>query len=81
VAILGSCIQDDGNELSEIERKLILFTYRSNEKPNGIKFVKIKSFMTLICTALAYGCETWKLSEEDLNSFERKILRCIFGIF
>jgi hypothetical protein len=30
-----------------------------------------------------YGCETWKLSERDVNSllvFERQILRRIYGL-
>jgi len=43
------------------------------------KFVKIKLLKTLKSAVLAYGCETWKLSkkitEDLLNSFERKILR------
>jgi hypothetical protein len=48
------------------------------------KFVKIKWFKTWNRTVLAYGCETLKLSKKEqdlLNSFERKILSWMFGIF
>jgi hypothetical protein len=49
------------------------------------KFITIRLYKTLIHTFLMFGCETWKLSkkkkrtEDLLNSFERKILRRIFG--
>jgi hypothetical protein len=34
---LGSYIKDDDNKLSEIQRKLIRFNYRSDEEPNGMQ--------------------------------------------
>jgi hypothetical protein len=40
------------------------------------KKTKIRLYQTLIRTVLTHGCETWKLtkkSEDDMNSFERKI--------
>lgn len=74
---LGFCFMDGNNELSEIQRRLILansllFRYHINEK-----FIKIRLQKTLTHAVLTYGCGTWKLrkTEDLLKSFERKIFK------
>ena len=44
---------------------------------------KLKIYTTLIRPAVTYGCEAWTLTgrnEQQLRTFERKILREIFGL-
>jgi hypothetical protein len=46
------------------------------------KETKVMLYKTLIRTVLTYGSETWTLSknsENALSTFERKILRRIYG--
>jgi len=43
---------------------------------------KLKIYKTLIRPAVTYGCEAWTLTnrnEQQLRTFERKILRKMFG--
>jgi hypothetical protein len=85
---LGSCITEDNNKQEEIQRRLKLankayYSFYAIMKSCDIhKKTKIRLYKTLIRTVLTYGCENWKLtkkSEDDINSFERKILWRIFG--
>jgi hypothetical protein len=72
---LGSCISDDNNELSEIQRSIILAnnTYYSllavMKSRMVCQFVKIRLYKTLIRTVLTYGCEAWKLSKKKQKTF------------
>jgi hypothetical protein len=84
---LGSCITEDNNEQVEIQRTLKLANktyyslYAIMKSCDIHKKTKIRLYQTLIRTVLTHGCETWKLtkkSEDDMNSFERKIFRRIF---
>jgi hypothetical protein len=46
------------------------------------KKTKVMLYKILICTVLTYGSETWTLSknsENAVSTFERKILRRIYG--
>jgi hypothetical protein len=71
---LGSCITDDNNELSEIQRRLILannayYSLLAVIKSRMVcKFVKVRLYKTLIRTVLPYGCESWKLSKKTRPS-------------
>lgn len=44
--------------------------------------IKIRIYKTIIRTVVAYGCESWSITNKSadmLDRFERKILRKIFG--
>jgi hypothetical protein len=84
---LGSCITEDNNEQLEIQRRLkpankaYYSLYAIMKSCDIHKKTKIRLYKTLIRTVLTRGYESWKLtkkSEDDINSFERKILRRIF---
>lgn len=44
--------------------------------------IKVTLYKTLIRSVVMYGCETWSITRriaEDLNAFERTILKKIYG--
>jgi hypothetical protein len=46
------------------------------------KYVKIKTYKTIILLVVLYGCETWSLTLREkhrLRVFENRVLRRIFG--
>jgi hypothetical protein len=84
----GSCITKDNDEYIEIQRRLKLANkaYFSLLAAMRCKDVHQKTnvmlYKTLIRTVLTYGSETWTLSknsESVVSTFERKILRRIYG--
>jgi len=85
---LGSLINVNNDNSVEIKKRIFV----ANKGFYGLKRQfrsqylsiknKIKLYKTLIRPVLAYGSETWVLSQSDetiLGVFERKILRAIFG--
>jgi hypothetical protein len=85
---LGSYITKDNDEYIEIQRRLklpnkaylsLLAVMRCKDIH---KETKVMLYKTLIRTVFTYGSETWMLfknSENALSTFERKILRRIYG--
>jgi hypothetical protein len=46
------------------------------------KYLKIKTYITIILPVVLYGCETWSPTlreERRLRVFENRVLRRIFG--
>jgi len=46
------------------------------------KYIKIKTYRTIILPVVLYGCETWSPTlreERRLRVFENRVLRRIFG--
>jgi hypothetical protein len=46
------------------------------------KIIRLKIYITIIVSAVLYGCATWSLTlreERRLRSFENRMLRKIFG--
>ena len=85
---LGSLITNKNILDEEISRRLVLAnrTYYGLQKVFNSKFVsrktKIQMYKTLIFPVLLYATETWSLNksnESQLNTFEQKILKKIFG--
>jgi hypothetical protein len=73
---------------SEIKLRIAVANkgYFALEKLFKSNLLSIKSKTTLYTSylrpVLSYGCETWSVTngdEEKLMTFERKILRCIYG--
>jgi hypothetical protein len=68
---LGSCISNDNNEASEIQRRLKLanntyYSISSIMKSRDVhKGTNIRLYKTLIRTVLTYGCQTWRLSKQS----------------
>jgi hypothetical protein len=85
---LGKVINDSNDETEEIRARILaaneaysslqtIFRYKQIHRNN-----KIRLYKTLIKPVLCYGSVTWTLTqtaEQMLNTFERKILRRIFG--
>jgi len=84
---LGMVINDVNDEMEEIRARILAANkaysslqtiFRSKIHRNN----KIRLYRTLIKPVLCYGSITWTLtqtSEQMLNTFERKILRRIYG--
>jgi hypothetical protein len=86
---LGSCITKNNDEYIGIQRRLKLankayFSLFAVMRCKDIhKTTKVMFSKTVIHTVLTYGSETWTLSrnsENDISTFERKILRRIYGL-
>jgi hypothetical protein len=85
---LGNMINDTNTENQEIQRRInyangiyfsLMYVFKSQ---NVHRKTKIRIYKTIIKPALVYGCETWSLlqnAEIKLGTFERKILRQIYG--
>lgn len=85
---LGSIVNKENDELVEIKERILrankaYFSMIDLLKSQTIhRNNKIRLYKTIIRPILCYGCETWTMqskAEERLNSFERRILRRIFG--
>jgi hypothetical protein len=85
---LGTCITANNNETTEIQRRIKIanktfFSILSILKCNAVHSrTKVRIYKTVIQPTLLYGSETLTLSQtaaNTINSFERKILRRIFG--
>jgi hypothetical protein len=85
---LGNMINDTNTENQVIQRRInyangiyfsLMYVFKSQ---NVHRETKIRTYKTTIKLALMYGCETWSLLqtvENKLGTFERKILRRIYG--
>jgi hypothetical protein len=85
---LGMVINDVNDEMEEIRARILAAnkSYSSLQTIFRSKQIhrnnKIRLYKTLIKPILCYGSVTWTLtqmSEQMLNTFERKILRRIYG--
>ena len=85
---LGMVINDINDEMEEIRARILAAnkSYSSLQTIFRSKQIhrnnKIRLYKTLIKPILCYGSVTWTLtqmSEQMLNTFERKILRRIYG--
>jgi hypothetical protein len=85
---LGSIITNDNNISSEISHRINMGNKCYYELRNVLRSrllkedTKCKIYRTLIRPVVLYGCESWTLTkkeEEELNIFERKLLRKIYG--
>ncbi|RZF38840.1 hypothetical protein LSTR_LSTR013781 [Laodelphax striatellus] len=85
---LGSVITDDNNVEADIKAKLAagnrcyyaLSQYLRSKTLS--RKIKIEIYNTIIKPVCVYGAETWVLTKKDedlLNTWERKILRRIYG--
>jgi len=85
---LGTLITDTNDESKEIQRRInqtnkayySLLPVMKNKDVH--RNTKIKLYQSMIKPVLMYGCEVWSISQEDeerLKTFERKILRKIYG--
>jgi hypothetical protein len=85
---LGTIINDTSDEIEEIQARILA----TNKAYSSLQTVfqskqmhqnkKIRLYKTLIKPILCYGSVTWTLTqaaEQMLNTFERKILRRIYG--
>jgi hypothetical protein len=81
---LGSCITNDNNEATKIQRRLKLansayYSISANMTSRDVhKGTKNRLYKTLIPTVFTYGCETWRVSkqsEKTIGILERKILK------
>ena len=79
---LGSIFTADGNEESDIKRRVAIAMERmgalrnvfdSNIHPD----LKLKIYKTAICSLLTYGCEAWTLSEKTLAMINGANARCL----
>ena len=85
---LGSEVTSDNNTSVEMKRRIVL-AYRRLYSLNRLLRSKQLSRKTmvrlyLVLPVLLYGSESWSLTAADeqlLATFERKILRIIFGAF
>jgi hypothetical protein len=87
---LGNMINDTNTESQEIQRRInytngiymyfyLMYVFKSQSVHRKTKIQKHK---TIIKSGLMYGSETWSLlqnAEHKLGTFERKILRRIYG--
>ena len=85
---LGSIISTDNNITLDIKSRIsagykvfythmMLFKSRLLSRSN-----KVRLYKSLIRPVATFGCESWSLKESDirlLSTFERKILRAVFG--
>jgi len=85
---LGVLIRSDGDNTPEIRRRIMAASrcYYGLSKHLRSKLVSKKTkchiYKTLIRPVLIYGCESWTMKKSDeqlLLTFERKVLRTIFG--
>lgn len=85
---LGSTLTARNEEDAEIQARIkcgnrAYFSLIKQLKSRTVhQKTKIRLYKTLIRTVVAYGCETWTLTQsaaEKIDRFERKILRRIFG--
>ena len=85
---LGTVINDVNDEIKEIRARILAVNkaYTSLQTVFRSKQIhrnnKIRLYRTLIKLILCYGSVTWTLtqtSEQMLNTFERKILRRMYG--
>ena len=85
---LGTSITNNNNVSDEIKRRLTLanrcyFGLNRQLSSRALsRRTKLTLYKTLIIPVLLYGAEAWTLSaadEKSLGTFERKILRKIFG--
>jgi hypothetical protein len=84
---LGTVINDVNDETEEIRARILA----ANKACSSLQTIflskqihrnKIRSYKTLIKPILCYGRVTWTLTQtavQMLNTFERKILRRIYG--
>nr|XP_042906426.1 uncharacterized protein LOC122270970 [Parasteatoda tepidariorum] len=85
---LGTIINDQNKLKPEIDNRINManrcfFGLKSQLRSNFIsQKTKLKLYKTLILPVLLYGNETWTLNldvQRPIETFERKILRTIFG--
>lgn len=85
---LGTSITNTNNVSSEIKRRITLANrcyYGLNRQLSSralSRRTKLSLYKTLILPVLLYGAEAWTMTaadEQSLGTFERKILRKIFG--
>lgn len=85
---LGTMVTNDNNVSSEIKRRIVAanryyFGLQKHMKSRHLtRRTKVLLYKTLIRPVLMYGSECWTISKGDeraLESFERKVLRRIFG--
>jgi len=85
---LGALIRSDGDTTPEIQRRVMAASrcYFGLNKQLRSKLLSKKTkcqiYKTLIRPVLLYGCESWTVKRSDelmLLTFERKVLRTIFG--
>ena len=85
---LGALIRPDGDSTPEIKRRIMAASrsYYGLLKHLRSKLLSKKTkcqvYKTLIRPVLTYGCESWALKKSDeqmLLTFERKVLRTIYG--
>lgn len=85
---LGALIRADGDPALEVKRRIMaanrcFYSLQRHLRSNMLTIkTKCMIYKTLIRPVLLYGSETWsivKYDEQLLLSFERKVLRAIFG--
>lgn len=85
---LGTNIDNENNVNKEIKRRIMSASKCAHGLSKHLRShflsrkTKIKIYRTLIKPVLTYACETWTINKRDehlLGTFERKILRKIFG--
>lgn len=85
---LGTMVTNDNNVSSEIKRRIVAanryyFGLQKHMKSRHLtRRTKVLLYKTLIRPVLMYGSECWTISKGDegaLESFERKVLRRIYG--
>jgi hypothetical protein len=85
---LGSTINDENDISEEIKLRTTLgnrccFALHKVLRSKSLSWnTKVTVYKTIIRPIVMYGCETWTLTEKHektLNTWERKILRKIFG--
>ena len=86
---LASLINETDDIMEEINRRIqasnkCYYGLQRHFKSKLLTFTsKCRIYKTFIRPVLMYGCESWTLSQSDINkfgSFERKILRRIYGL-
>jgi hypothetical protein len=88
ISYLGSEMNQTNSNNSEIQARILggnryYYAYGKLMKSGALnKSSKLKIYKSLIRPVVTYGCEAWALTNRDekhLRTFERRILRKIFG--